>query len=53
MGIIVALLAHNGSLILDIIASKKGPVVELAKVVATNAKVISLLALSAKAAQRN
>ena len=45
MGIIVALLAHNGSSILDIITSKKGLVVELAKVVATNAKVISLLAL--------
>ena len=39
--------------ILAIIASKEGPVVEFAKVVATNAKVISLLALWAKAAQRN
>ena len=38
MGIIVNILAHNGS-------SMKGPVVELAKVVATNAKVLSLLAL--------
>ena len=45
MGIIVALLAHKNMHILDIIASKKGPVVEHAKVVATNAKVISLLAL--------
>ena len=31
--------------IVAIIASKEGPMVELAKVVATNAKVISLLAL--------
>ena len=31
--------------IVAIIASNEGPVVELAKVVATNAKVISLLAL--------
>ena len=34
-------------------ASNEGPVVELAKVVATNAKVISLLALLAKAALGN
>ena len=46
MGIIVNILAHNGS-------SMKGAVVELAKVVATNAKVLSLLALQAKATQRN
>ena len=55
MGIIVALLATDQTnltttwgtqkTLLAIIASNKAPVVELAKVLATNAKVLSLLAL--------
>lgn len=45
MGIIVALLSHKIKIILAIITSKKPPVVELAKVVATNVEAISLLAL--------
>ena len=55
MGIIVALLATDQTdltttwgtpkTLLAIIASNKAPVVELAKVLATNAKVLLLLAL--------
>ena len=55
MGIIIALLATDQTdltttwgtqkTLLVIIASNKAPVVELAKVLATNAKVLSLLAL--------
>ena len=44
MGIIVALLAHKNIQYI-IIASNKAVVVEVAKVVATNANAISLLAL--------
>ena len=43
--IIGSLLTDKKHSILAIIASKEGPVVEFAKVVATNAKVIQLLAL--------
>ena len=45
MTIIGSLLTDKKHSILAIIASKEGPVVEFAKVVATNAKVIQLLAL--------